>query len=262
MAPYTTSTISADGVNIFYRSSGPPTAPVILLLHGFPSSSHQFRNLIPLLSQNHRVIAPDLPGYGFTDVPPSRAYQYTFASLASTTGAFLDALSIRQFSLYIFDYGAPLGRASPHHAERKRLPSPDREQLRRLLTLEATRSQYTSGTPDAKRAAIAPEAYTLDHHLMSSAARQEAQLDLLQDYGSNVLLYPRFHEWFRASRVPILAAWGRNDSIFLPAGAAAFREDLGEQVELHLLDAGHFAVETETEELAGLILAFLGKNGI
>jgi pimeloyl-ACP methyl ester carboxylesterase len=286
MTDTTTQYITADGLNIFYREAGPKDAPKILLLHGFPSSSHQYRNLIPLLSQKYNVLAPDLPGFGFTEIPEARSYSYTFDSLTTSVEAFLDALNIKKFSVYIFDYGAPTalrlalrrpeavqaiisqnGNAyedglgefwDPLRALWKSNSTEDREKVRAgFLNLEATKWQYVDGS----KSPIAPEAYWLDYALLSRPGNQDIQLDLFYDYRNNVKLYPEFQEYFRKSQVPVLAPWGKNDTIFIAAGAEAFKKHLP-NAEIHLLDAGHFAVETNTVEIANLILEFLKKNGI
>lgn len=286
MTAYTTNFVEASGLKVFYREAGPKDAPVILLLHGFPTSSHQYRNLIPLLSHKYKVIAPDLPGFGFTEVPAELDYKYTFDNLAISIEAFLDALSIKKFSVYVFDYGAPtgfrlalrrpesiqaifsqngnayeegLGDAwSPIQAYWKSGSASDRAVVRdKLLTLETTKWQYDTGS----KVPVAPEAPYLDFALMQRPGNFDIQLDLFYDYQSNVKIYPQFHEYFRKSQVPILVAWGKHDPFFIPPGAEAFKKDV-EKVEVHLLDAGHFAVETNTEEIAGLMLKFLDKNGI
>lgn len=288
MAPYTTSFVAAGGFNIFYRFAGPVDAPVVLLLHGFPSSSHQYRNLIPLLSKKYRVIAPDLPGFGFTDVPTAQNYKYTFANLATSIGAFLDVLNIKKFSVYIFDYGAPValrialtgkydiqaiftqnGNAyeeglgdfwAPIKKYWKSGSNEDREVLRQsLLNFDITKFQYTSGTPSS--ITTPPETYTLDYYLISREGNNDIQLDLFYDYRTNVELYPDFQKWLRETQVPLLAFWGKHDVIFIPPGAEAFKRDV-KDAEVHLLDAGHFAVESNTDEIAGLILEFLEKKGI
>ena len=285
MASSTSNYVAADGVNIFYREAGSKSAPTILLLHGFPSSSHQYRNLIPLLSQKYHVIAPDLPGFGFTEVPADRKYTYTFENLTTSIEAFVDALKLKKFSIYIFDYGAPTGlRLALRRPEAiqviisqngnayedglgpfwqplqnwwKSGSDEDREGIRSgFLTFEATKWQYTVGT----EVVVAPEAYYLDFALLERPGNQDVQLSLFYDYQNNVTLYPQFQEYFRKSKVPVLALWGKNDPIFIPAGAEAFKRDT--KAEIRLLDAGHFAVETNTEEISDLILEFLGKNGI
>lgn len=286
MSIVSTHTIAADGIDIFYRESGSKNAPVILLLHGFPSSSYQYRNLVPILAHKYHVLAPDLPGFGFTSVPASRKYKYTFANLATSTEAFLDALNIKKFSVYIFDYGAPTAlRIALHRPEAitaiisqngnayveglgqfwdplraywKSNSAEDRQKVKdATLSFEATRGQYTYGT----QAAIAPESYYLDFALLSRPGQADIQLDLFYDYQSNVELYPKFQEYFRESQVPLLAIWGKNDVIFVKEGAEAFKRDL-KNAEVKLLDAGHFVVESDTEEVGELILGFLGRNGI
>ncbi|KAK2808666.1 hypothetical protein FQN50_004530 [Emmonsiellopsis sp. PD_5] len=277
----------ASKINIFYREAGTSNTSVVLLLHGYPTSSHQFRNLIPILAEKYHVIAPDLPGYGFTETPEN--FQYTFANLTNTILEFLDALSIAKFSVYIFDYGAPtalrlalerpqavqaiitqngnayeegLGAfwdpikefwASGNTAAARATLAPN------LLSFEATKWQYEDGTPKSK--VIAPESYNLDHALLQRPGNGDVQLDLIYDYANNVKLYPQFQEYFRKSQVPLLAVWGKNDQIFIAPGAETYKRDLP-KAEVHLLDAGHFALETETEEIGGLILDFLGRNGI
>ncbi|KAL3491663.1 soluble epoxide hydrolase [Aspergillus germanicus] len=277
--------LPASKAHIFYRESGSESAPIVLLLHGFPSSSHQYRNLIPILASKYKVIAPDLPGFGFTEVP--EGFQYTLDALAGVISEFLEVLSIKKYSVFIFDYGSPVGL-------RLALKSPDAvqaiitqngnayeaglgefwNQIRELwtsnndpairsklaaglLSLEATKWQYEEGTTGL----VAPESYSLDYALLQRPGNAEIQLDLFWDYQNNLTLYPRFHDYFRSSQVPLLAVWGKHDQIFIPAGAEAFRKDLP-KAEVHLLNAGHFAVETETQEIGGLILDFLARNGI
>jgi pimeloyl-ACP methyl ester carboxylesterase len=272
-----------EGVSIFYREAGDRDRPTILLLHGFPTSSHQFRDLIPRLADRYHVVAPDLPGFGFTTVP--EGYDYSFARLAETMAAFTDAIGLARYAIYIFDYGAPVGLrlalARPDaiaaivsqngNAYAEGLsdgwaptraywadPSPaHREAMRSMLTLETTRWQYIYGAPDETR--VAPEAYWLDYALMSRPGNDDIQLDLIADYAGNVALYPRIHAYFRARQPPLLAVWGANDPFFLPTGAEAFRRDLP-QAEVHLLDAGHFALETHAREIAGHIGDFLDRH--
>ncbi|KAI6088556.1 Alpha/Beta hydrolase protein [Hypoxylon rubiginosum] len=280
------SNVKADGIDVFYRHAGPKDAPVILLLHGFPSSSFMFRNLIPLLAElGYRVIALDLPGYGFTEVPAERGYHYTFANFAKTTEAFLDALEIKRFAVYIFDYGAPTGLRvaldrpnditaiitqngnaytegfgeefwAPIKKYWESGSVEDRDALRPFLTLDVTKGQYVNGSPHPSL--IQPETYYLDQALMDRPGNKEVQLDMLYDYRTNVPLYTKFHEYFRSSGVPILAVWGKNDTIFIPPGAEAFRRD-AKHFELHFLDAGHFALETNEIEMADLINKFLKR---
>src|SRR5215510_3613023 len=281
-------TVEADGVRIFYRAAGDPDAPAILLLHGFPTSSFMFRELIPRLADRYRVIAPDLPGFGFTHVPEERKYQYSFNSLAQSIEAFVDALGLQRYALYVFDYGAPTGfRLAMAHPERVlaivsqngnayeeglgdawesirkywAAPTPEnREVLRRnVLTLEGTRWQYTHGVamPDS----VAPESYTLDAALMERPGNKQIQLDLLLDYASNLKLYPKFQEYFRTAKPPLLAIWGKNDPFFTPAGAEAFRKDLP-NARVQFFDTGHFATETHAVKIAGAMKDFLAANGI
>ncbi|KAI1397998.1 Alpha/Beta hydrolase protein [Hypoxylon fuscum] len=287
MDPVSVGNVTADGVNIFYRYAGPDAAPVILLLHGFPSSSFMFRNLIPLLvSVGYRVLAPDIPGFGFTEVPPERNYQYTFHNFAKTTEAFVDALNIKRFAVYIFDYGAPTGlRLALNRPDAisaiitqngnayvegfgEEFWAPikqywasdsvaDRDALRPALTLNVTKGQYVNGSPHPNL--IQPETYHLDQALMDRPGNKEIQLDVFYDYRTNVELYPKFQEYFRSSEVPILAVWGKNDAIFIPPGAEAFRRD-AKHFELHFLDAGHFALETNEVEMANLISSFLKRT--
>ena len=280
--------IEADGVRVFYRAAGDPAAPVMLLLHGFPASSFMFRELTPRLANRYRVIAPDLPGFGFTEVPPERKYVYSFDGLATTIEAFTEALKIDRYALYVFDYGAPTGfRLAMAHPDRvtaivsqngnayeeglgdawgpirKYWAAPtaeNREVIRKnILTLEATRWQYTHGVanPDS----VPPESYTLDAALLERPGNKEIQLDLFLDYASNVQLYPKFQEYFRRSKPPLLAIWGKNDPFFIPAGAEVFRKDLP-NAEVQFLDAGHFAIETHVVEIASAMQEFLEANGV
>jgi pimeloyl-ACP methyl ester carboxylesterase len=280
--------VEADGVRIFYRAAGDANAPVVLLLHGFPASSFMFRDLIPRLANNYRVVAPDLPGFGFTEVPSERKYLYTFDQLALTIEAFTRALKIDRYALYVFDYGAPTGfRLAMAHPERIIAivsqngnayevglgdawgpirkywaePTPEnRDTLRHsVLTAGGTRWQYTHGVANPE--SVAPESYTLDTALLERPGNKEIQLDLFLDYASNVKLYPKFQEYFRRSRPPLLAVWGKNDPFFIPAGAEAFRKDLpGAKVQF--LDTGHFAIETHTAEIASAMKDFLETNGV
>jgi len=281
---YKTETV--DGVEVFYRETGPKAAPTVLLLHGFPSSSHMFRNLIPALADRYHVVAPDLPGFGFTTVPASTRYSYSFANLAETIGKFTEALKLERYAIYVFDYGAPVGyRLALRNPERIAAiisqngnayeeglspegwqpvrtywqnPTPEnRNALRAFFKPEATKWQYTHGAPDA--ALVAPEAYKLDQLRLDSPGNTEIQLDLFGDYQSNVALYPKFQELFRTRKPPILAAWGKNDPFFLPAGAEAYRRD-NPDAEIHLLDTGHFALETHGPEIAALIRDFLARK--
>jgi pimeloyl-ACP methyl ester carboxylesterase len=280
--------IEADGVQVFYRAAGDPSAPAVLLLHGFPTSSFMFRELIPRLADRYRVIAPDLPGFGFTEVPVERKYTYSFEALAGTIEAFTEALRIKRYALYVFDYGAPTGfRLAMTHPERvaaiisqngnayeeglgdawgpirkywAKPTAENREVIRQnVLTLEGTRWQYTHGV--AIPESIAPESYTLDTALMERPGNKEIQLDLFLDYASNVKLYPKFQQYLRRSKPPLLAIWGKNDPFFVPAGAEAFRKDLP-TAQVQFLDTGHFATETHVSEIATAMREFLEANGI
>jgi pimeloyl-ACP methyl ester carboxylesterase len=281
----TYNTIKINGLNVFYREAGTPGSPAILLLHGFPTSSHMFRELIPQLGGQYHVIAPDLPGFGFSEAPPREQFRYSFENLATVVGAFTEAVGLQRFALYIFDYGAPVGlRLALAHPERItaiisqngnayeeglsegwnpiqkywKEPTPqNRAALKAFLAPEATKWQYTHGVADASR--IAPESYTLDAALLARPGNEEIQLDLFLDYASNVALYPKFQAYFRAKRPPVLAVWGRNDPFFLPAGAEAFRRD-NPNAEVHFYDTGHFALETHASEIGATILEFLAKR--
>jgi pimeloyl-ACP methyl ester carboxylesterase len=278
-------TLSVDGRTLFYREAGDRTAPTVLLLHGFPSSSHMFRNFIPLLADRYHVVAPDLPGFGFSEAPNRAAFAYSFDNLAAVIGRFTEALGLTRYAVYVFDYGAPVGfRLALAHPERITAiisqngnayaeglsqgwnpiqrywaePSEaNRAALRSLLTLETTTWQYTHGVADATL--VAPEAYALDAALMARPGNDEIQLDLFRDYASNVALYPKFQAYFRERQPPFLAVWGRNDPFFLPAGAEAFKRDLP-AAEVHFYDTGHFALETHADEIAAAIRDFLGRR--
>ena len=275
--------VEADGVKVFYRSAGDPSAPVVLLLHGFPSSSFMFRELIPRLADRYRVIAPDLPGFGFTEVPAERKYTYTFDALAVTIEAFTQALKLNRYALYVFDYGAPTGfRLAMAHPERvtaivsqngnayedglgdawgpirKYWAEPTAENRKvirdNVLTLEGTRWQYTHGV--AVPESVPPESYTLDEALLERPGNKDIQLDLFLNYASNVKLYPKFQEYFRKSNPSLLAIWGKNDPFFIPAGAEAFRKDIP-NAQIQFLDTGHFALETHVIEIASAMKEFL-----
>ena len=274
--------IEADGVSVFYRQSGPADAPIVLLLHGFPTSSFQYRELIPRLADRYRVIAPDLPGFGFTAIPEARRYEYTFDSLAKTMLAFTDALNLTKYALYIFDYGAPTGlRMAMQHPDRVTAivsqngnayeeglsdawkpiraywtdrTDARRDALRPFLTPETTMWQYTEGVPD--RTLVSPDGYCLDNYYLARQGADEVQLDLLLDYESNVALYPKFQQYFREKQPPMLAVWGCNDPFFLPAGAEAFKR-ANPNAQVRLLDTGHFALETHNDAIASAIVKFL-----
>ena len=278
--------IEADGVRVFYREAGDPSAPVMLLLHGFPSSSHMFRNLIPWLAAHYRVIAPDLPGFGFTEVPEARGYRYSFDNLAITLGHFVDALKLTRYALYVFDYGAPVGfrlavaqpqRVSalvsqngnayleglgdawaPIRAYWAEPTAANREVIRNaVLSLEGTRYQYLHGVEKPER--VAPESWMLDLLLMQRPGNDEIQLDLFLDYRNNLTLYPQFQAFFKAAQVPTLVIWGKHDPFFIPPGAHAYKTDNPNAV-VELLDTGHFALETHAEHIAQRILAVLPRG--
>jgi pimeloyl-ACP methyl ester carboxylesterase len=280
--------IEADGVQVFYRSAGQANAPVVLLLHGFPTSSFMFREIIPLLASDYRVVAPDLPGFGFTEVPSERRYLYSFDQLAHTIEAFTQALKISRYALYVFDYGAPTGfRLAIAHPDRvtaiisqngnayeeglgeawgpirKYWTAPtaeNRDILRKsILTEGGTRWQYTQGVANPE--SVPPESYTLDTALLERPGNKEIQLDLFLDYASNLKLYPKFQEYFRKSKPPLLAIWGKNDPFFIPAGAEAFRKDIP-SARVQFLDTGHFASETHPVEIATAMKEFLATKGV
>lgn len=268
--------LQADGVNIFYREAGDPSHPVLLLLHGFPTSSHQFRHLIPLLADRFHLIAPDLPGFGFTDVPAERHYSWTFDALGQTLTAFVDSLGLKRYALYVFDYGAPAGlRLALARPERVSGlisqngnayleglgeawapvraywddPSEAKGQVVRdtVLTPEAIKWQYTHGVSDPQL--IAPETYTLDTLLMERPGNKAIQQALFLDYASNLQRYPEFQAFFRQKQLPTLVIWGKHDPFFIPPGAAAWQRD-NPQAVVEMLDSGHFALETHTQHIA------------
>jgi pimeloyl-ACP methyl ester carboxylesterase len=277
--------IEADSVRVFYREAGDPNAPVVLLLHGFPASSFQYRELIPRLADRYRVIAPDLPGFGFTEIPTARGYVYTFDALAKTIEAFTDALDLKKYALYVFDYGAPTGfRLAMARPERVTAivsqngnayeeglgdawaplrrywndPSAaNRNAIRGILNAEGMRREYSVGMPSSD--VVAPESYTLDAALLARPGNVDIQLDLFLDYANNVKLYPQFQEYFRTSKPPLLAIWGSKDLYFIPPGAEAFRRDIPNAI-VQFVETGHFALETHLEEIATAMRAFLAAN--
>ena len=274
-----------DGKKIFYRQAGARSAPTILLLHGFPTSSHMFRNLIPALAEHYHVVAPDLPGFGFSITPDRKTIRYSFENLAKVIGKFTEAIGLERFAVYVFDYGAPVGlRLALAYPERitaiisqngnayeeglsegwnpiqrywKEPTEENRNALREFLKPEATKWQYTHGVADASQ--IAPESYTLDAALLARPGNDEIQLDLFLDYASNVALYPKFQDYFRTKQPPLLAVWGKNDPFFLPPGAEAFKRD-NPNAEVHFYETGHFALETHGAEIADTIKAFLQRT--
>ena len=282
MTTYKHATI--DGLKIFYHEAGRPERPTVLLLHGFPTSSHMFRNLIPRLADRYHVIAPDLPGFGFSAAPDRAGFRYSFDHLAGIVARFTEVVGLRRYALYVFDYGAPIGfRLAVAHPERvtaiisqngnayeeglsdgwnpiqKYWQEPteaNRAALRELLEPEATRWQYLHGVAD--ETAVAPESYTLDAALLARPGNDEIQLDLFLDYASNVALYPEFQAYLRTAKPPLLAVWGRNDPFFLPAGAEAFRRD-DPNAEVRFYETCHFALETHAEEIATAMHEFLER---
>jgi len=274
--------VEADGIQVFYREAGPADAPVILLLHGFPTSSFQYRELIPRLADRYHVIAPDLPGFGFTDVPAEREYKYTFDALAKTIFAFTQALRLFRYAMYVFDYGAPtgfrlalmapdrvtaivsqngnayeegLGNAWQPIQRYWREPTLEhRNAIRAGLNLEGLRHEYSSGIPDPSL--IKPEGYTLDAALLARPGNVDIQLDLFLDYANNLKLYPTWQKYFREAKPPLLAVWGKYDPFFVPAGAEAFKKDIP-NARIKFLPTGHFALETHLEEIVATMRPFL-----
>ncbi|RFB71204.1 MULTISPECIES: alpha/beta hydrolase [unclassified Herbaspirillum] len=274
--------VVVDGLEVFYREAGRRDKPTLLLLHGFPSSSHMFRDLIPLLAEQFHLVAPDLPGFGRTAMPPREQFDYTFESLARVIARFTEVVELERFAIYVFDYGSPVGlRLATMHPERitaivtqngnayleglsdgwnpirqywQAPNQANRDALRQLLTPEATLWQYTHGVSEID--AVSPDGYSLDDFYMTRPGAHEVQLDLFLDYADNVARYPEFQAYFRKHQPPVLAVWGRNDPFFLPAGAEAFRRDIpGAKIVFY--DTGHFALETHAVEIAAEIRAFL-----
>jgi pimeloyl-ACP methyl ester carboxylesterase len=278
-------TATVEGLEIFYREAGPRDAPVVLLLHGFPSSSHMFRNLIPALADRYRVIAPDLPGFGLSAMPAREDFAYGFARFAEIIGALLEQLRAERYALYVMDYGAPVGlRLALAHPDRVTAlivqngnayaeglaefwtqtralwadnSETNRAAMRPFLTLEGTRFQYAAGVSDVTR--LDPAAWLHDQLFLDRPGAIDVQFDIIYDYRTNLEFYPRFHTWFRAYQPPALIVWGANDPIFPPAAAKAFLRDLP-AAELHLLDTGHFALEDRLDEVAPLMRGFLARH--
>jgi pimeloyl-ACP methyl ester carboxylesterase len=272
-----------DGFKVFYREAGSADAPTLLLLHGFPTSGHMFRNLMPQLADRFRLIAPDLPGFGQSDMPGRDKFNYTFDNIARVITRFTEVLGLKRFAIYLFDYGAPTGfRVAMAHPERVTAiisqngnaydeglsdgwnpirnywvePSEaNRKALRNFLAPETTVWQYTHGVPDTSL--VSPDGYSLDNFYLARPGADEVQLDLFGDYRSNVALYPKFQSYFREHKPPLLATWGKNDPFFLPPGAEAYKRDIP-NAKVLFFDTGHFALETHCDEIVAEIREFLG----
>jgi pimeloyl-ACP methyl ester carboxylesterase len=276
--------VNVDGFNVFYRQAGRSDAPALLLLHGFPTASHMFRELIPALADRFHLVAPDLPGFGRSDMPSRDRFSYTFAGLAEVIERFTEVIGLARFAIYIFDYGAPTGlRLAVRHPERvsaiisqngnayveglsdgwnpiraywQDASEANRKALRTFLTPETTIWQYTHGVADTSR--VSPDGYSLDNFYLARPGAHDVQLDLFGDYKSNVAMYGEFQAYFRKHKPPLLAAWGKNDPFFLPAGAEAFKRDIPD-AQVRFFDTGHFALETHSEEIAAAIRDFLPR---
>ena len=277
-------TADVDGLKIFYRETGPTNAPKLLLLHGFPSSGHMFRDLIPRLSDRFHLVAPDLPGFGKSDMPSRGQFKYTFDNVADVIDRFTRKIGFDRFAVYVFDYGAPTGfRLAVKHPEKitaiisqngnayeeglseawnpiraywQDASAVNREALREFLKPEATYWQYTHGVADTSK--ISPDGYSLDNFYLARPCADDVQLDLFGDYKTNVALYPTFQKYFRTHKPPFLAVWGRHDPFFLPPGAEAFKRDIP-GATVRFFDTGHFALETHAREIADEIRSFLTR---
>jgi pimeloyl-ACP methyl ester carboxylesterase len=274
-----------DGLNVFYREAGPKDAPVVLLLHGFPTSSHMFRNLIPVLAGKYRVIAPDYPGFGQSDAPDHTAFKYGFQKFADIVDTLLARLKVERFTMYVMDYGAPVGyrlalknparvtglivqNGNAYEEGLREFWNPikaywsdnsvkNREALHSLVTLDVTKFQYTDGVSDVSR--ISPDNWVHDQALLDRPGNRDIQMDLFLDYGTNVPLYPEFQAFFREHRPPTIIVWGKNDKIFPEEGAHPYLRDLPD-AEVHILDTGHFALEDKLDEIGPLLLGFLDRT--
>ena len=278
-------TVDVDGLKVFYRSAGDPKAPAVLLLHGFPSASHMFRDLIPELADHYHVVAPDLPGFGMTQQPARHAFSYTFENMAVVVNRFTEILGLEKFALYVFDYGAPVGfRLALKHPERitaivtqngntylegvsaafapvqtywNEPTQANRDALRSFLAPQTTLFQYTHGVSDP--ALVSPDGRNLDDFYLARPGNDDIQLDLLGDYKTNVALYGDIQNYLRTHRPPLLAIWGKNDPFFVPAGAEAFKRDVP-RADIRFVDSGHFALETHAREIGAAMREFLARH--
>lgn len=279
-------TIEVDGVDVFYREAGPKDAPAVLLLHGFPTSSHMFRNLIPHLAEKYHVVAPDYPGFGYSSMPSVKEFDYTFDNLANVVEKFTEKIGLEKYSIYLMDYGAPVGyRLATRHPERvetlivqngnaytegldndfwvpvkkywQERSARNEEALKAFVRIDATRWQYTHGVRNVET--ISPDTWNHVQPLLDRPGNEAIQLALFYSYGSNPPLYPQWQEYLRKNQPPTLVVWGKNDAIFPEAGAHPYKRDL-KNVEFHLLDTGHFALEEEGNRIAELMMDFLDRN--